>query len=65
MATINDLYLKYTNKVGRTLESDRYFQYLFEMIQGGDNELIQNYQVMHKVVDERWLRSRIIVEKIL
>ena len=55
MATINDLYLKYTNKVGRTLESDRYFQYLFEMIQAGDNELIQNYQVMHKVVDERWL----------
>lgn len=55
MATINDLYLKYTNKVGRTLESDRYFQYLFEMIQAGDNELLQNYQVMHKVVDERWL----------
>ncbi|MBO4291039.1 MAG: DUF2357 domain-containing protein, partial [Lachnospiraceae bacterium] len=53
--TINDLYLKYVNKVGRTLESDRYFQYLFEMVQAGTNELEQNYQVMHKVVDERWL----------
>lgn len=57
MATesINDLYLKYTNKVGRSLETDRYFQYLFEMIQAGDNTLEQKYQVMHKVVDEAWL----------
>ena len=53
--TINDLYLKYANKVGRSLESDRYFQYLFEMIQAGENVLEQKYQVMHKVVDEAWL----------
>ena len=53
--TINDLYLKYTNKVGRTLESDRYFQYLFELVQAGENTLEQKYQVMHKVVDEAWL----------
>ena len=53
--TINDLYLKYVNKVGRTLENDRYFQYLFEMVQAGENVLQQNHQILHKVVDERWL----------
>ena len=37
--TINDLYLKYVNKIGSTLERDRYFQYLFEMIQAGSNVL--------------------------
>jgi len=55
--TINDLYLKYANKVGRTLESDRYFQYLFEVVQAGDNTFQQKYQVMHKVVDERWIAT--------
>ena len=55
--TINDLYLKYVNKVGRTLESDRYFQYLYEMVQAGENVLQQNNQVLHKVVDERWLST--------
>lgn len=53
--TINDLYLKYVNKVGKTLESDRYFQYMFEMVQAGENELRQNNRVFHKVVDEKWL----------
>lgn len=53
--TINDLYLKYVNKVGKTLEKDRYFQYLFEMVQAGNNVLQQKNQVLHKVVDERWL----------
>lgn len=55
--TINDLYLKYVNKVGRTLENDRYFQYLYEMVQAGENVLQQNNQVLHKVVDERWLST--------
>lgn len=55
--TINDLYLKYVNKVGKTLENDRYFQYLFEMIQSGSNTLMQSNQVLHKVVDERWLTT--------
>ena len=27
--TINDLYLKYAEGIGESLESDRYFQYLF------------------------------------
>ena len=55
--TINDLYLKYVNKVGRSLENDRYFQYLFEMVQAGSNVLQQKHQILHKVVDERWLTT--------
>ncbi len=55
--TINDLYLKYIDKVGETLESDRYFQYLFEMVQAGNTTLQQTHQVLHKVVDERWLTT--------
>lgn len=53
--TINDLYEKYTTQVEANLEDDRYFQYLFEMIQAGDNTLRQKNRVLHKVVDERWL----------
>lgn len=53
--TINDLYEKYTTQVEEKLEDDRYFQYLFEMIQAGDNTLQQKNRVLHKVVDERWL----------
>jgi hypothetical protein len=55
--TINDLYLKYVNEVGQSLESDRYFQYLFEMVQAGNNVLQQKNQILHKVVDERWLTT--------
>ena len=47
--------MKYTNEVEGALEEDRYFQYLFEMIQAGDNTLEQKNRVLHKVVDERWL----------
>ena len=53
--TINDLYEKYTTQVEENLEDDRYFQYLFEMIQAGDNTLQQKNRILHKVVDERWL----------
>ena len=55
--TINDLYLKYTNKVGKTLENDRYFRYLFEMVQAGNNQFQHNNRILHKVVDERWLST--------
>lgn len=55
--TIQDLYLKYVGSVGETLEDDRYFQYLFEMVQAGDNTFHQTNQVLHKVVDERWLTT--------
>lgn len=53
--TIGDLYAKYTTQVGETLENDRYFQYLFEMVQAGDNTLQQKNRILHKVVDEQWL----------
>lgn len=53
--TINELYLNYVNSVGASLENDRYFRYLFEMVQAGQNVLQQNRQVLHKVVDETWL----------
>ena len=53
--TISDLYEKYTNQVGEALEDDRYFQYLFEMVQAGDNTLEQKNRILHKVIDEQWL----------
>ena len=53
--SINELYAKYAEEVGGSLEEDRYFQYLFEMIQAGDNTLQQKNRVLHKVVDEQWL----------
>lgn len=53
--TINELYTKYTEQVGETLEEDRYFQYLFEMVQAGNNTLQQKNRILHKVVDESWL----------
>ena len=53
--SINELYAKYAEGVGGSLEEDRYFQYLFEMIQAGDNILQQKNRVLHKVVDEQWL----------
>ena len=53
--SMNELYAKYAEGVGGSLEEDRYFQYLFEMIQAGDNTLQQKNRVLHKVVDEQWL----------
>ncbi|MBP5165962.1 MAG: DUF2357 domain-containing protein [Oscillospiraceae bacterium] len=55
--TLNDLYLKYVNKVGATVEKDRYFQYLFAMTQAGNNVLHQTSKTLHKVVDEEWLTT--------
>ena len=53
--TINDLYLKYTDSISEALEDDRYFQYLFEIVQAGNNTLQQKHRILHKVVDEQWL----------
>ena len=53
--TISELYTKYTSSVEEGLADDRYFQYLFEMIQAGDNTLHQTSRILHKVVDESWL----------
>ena len=55
--TLNDLYLKYVNKVGSVIEKDRYFQYLFAMTQAGSNVLHQTSKTLHKVVDEEWLTT--------
>ena len=53
--TINDLYLKYTDGISEALEDNRYFQYLFEIVQAGNNTLQQKHRILHKVVDEQWL----------
>ncbi|MDO4475292.1 MAG: DUF2357 domain-containing protein [Lachnospiraceae bacterium] len=53
--TISDLYLKFADEVGRSLEDDRYFLYLYEMVQAGDNTIEQSNQILKKVVDEQWL----------
>lgn len=53
--SINDLYLKYIDSVGMSLEDDRYFQYLFEIVQAGDNELHQTNRILHKIIDEEWI----------
>ena len=53
--TITNLYEKYTGSVEEALGDDRYFQYMFEMIQAGDNKLHQVNRILHKVVDETWL----------
>lgn len=55
--TLNDLYLKYVNKVGAALEKDRYFQYLFAMTQAGSTTLSQSNKLLHKAVDEEWLST--------
>lgn len=55
--TLNDLYLKYVNKVGAAVEKDRYFQYLFAMTQAGQNVLQQKNKILHKSVDEEWLTT--------
>ena len=54
--TINELYTKYADGVEQSLEDSKYFQYLFEMVQAGDNTLHQTRRVLHKVVDEEWLK---------
>ena len=54
--TINELYAKYADGVEQSLEDSKYFQYLFEMVQAGDNTLHQTRRVLHKVVDEEWLK---------
>ena len=57
--TINELYSKYTEGVEYALEDDRYFQYLFEMIQAGDNTLEQKNRILEgsNCEREKQLRS--------
>lgn len=53
--SLMDLYAKYRRKMMGTLESDQYYQYLFQLTEAGDNTLQQTNQILHKVVDEKWL----------
>ena len=53
----NDFYIDCVSKVGSELEKERCFQYLFEMIRSGDNEIHQTNQRLHKVVDETWIAT--------
>ena len=46
---------KYAEQVEGALKN-RYFQYLFEMVQAGENTIDQKNRVLHKVVDETWLK---------
>ncbi|MDD3360738.1 MAG: hypothetical protein PHW34_03605 [Hespellia sp.] len=55
--TLDDLYYKYIDQVGKTMENDRYFQYLFTMIQAGTNVIQQKHRILNKVVDERWIAT--------
>ncbi|MDO5140657.1 MAG: DUF2357 domain-containing protein, partial [Eubacteriales bacterium] len=55
--TINDLHDEYVSAVADMQENDRYFQYLFEMISAGENIIENKRQVLHKVVDERWIKT--------
>lgn len=55
--TLNELYLKYLNKISQSIENDDYFQYLFKMVMAGDNTISQTNRILHKTVDERWLTT--------
>ncbi len=54
-ATLNDFYLRYRNKVARTLENDAYYQYLFELLECSPHTIQQTNRILHKEVDEKWL----------
>ena len=62
--TINDLYLKYAEGIGESLESDRYFQYLFEMVQAGENTLQQKNRILHTFVIEPYRNQKGIPQKV-
>lgn len=55
--TAESLYLKYVNSLGPNLEESRYFRYMYELLQAGENTLHQQRRVDHKVVDEKWLST--------
>lgn len=54
-ADINDLYLLITQQVGPSLESDEYFQYLYNLVDSGDNTINQQHKILHKKIDENWI----------
>lgn len=54
-ADINDLYLLITQQVGPSLENDKYFQYLYNLVDSGDNTINQQHKILHKKIDENWI----------
>ena len=52
---INDLYLLITQQVGPSLENDEYFQYLYNLVDSGDNRINQQHKILHKKIDENWI----------
>ena len=54
-ADINDLYLLITQQVGPSLENDEYFQYLYNLVDSGDNTINQQHKILHKKIDENWI----------
>ena len=44
-ADINDLYLLITQQVGPSLENDEYFQYLYNLVNSGDNRINQQHKI--------------------
>ncbi len=55
--TIQDLYSSFSEKMGPIQEEDRYFRYLYEMLQASDTTLEQKREVLVKQVDERWIKA--------
>ncbi|MBO4725546.1 MAG: hypothetical protein J5622_03475, partial [Firmicutes bacterium] len=55
--TLIDMYLKYRNKVERAMEDDNYYNYMMGLISEAPNEIEQFNRVLHKKVDEKWLRE--------
>lgn len=54
-ADINDLYLLITQQVGPSLENDEYFQYLYNLVDSGNNRINQQHKILHKKIDENWI----------
>ena len=54
-ADINDLYVLITQQVGPSLENDEYFQYLYNLVDSGDNRINQQHKILHKKIDENWI----------
>ena len=54
-ADINDLYLLITQQVGLSLENDEYFQYLYNLVDSGNNRINQQHKIFHKKIDENWI----------
>lgn len=53
--TIQDLYGSFAEQMGPIQEDDRYFRYLFELVQASETTIDQQREELVKVVDEEWI----------